>query len=84
MREIWVSIAIVVTVFVAYLWLEMNHVQVMAEIRFKRDKAHQELVVEKLREERLLLEARIRELEMTGSFITKEGVVYDQSIDPVN
>lgn len=56
----------------------------LKQIQFKRDKAHQELTVEKIREERLLLEARIRELEMTGSFITKEGIVYDQSIDPVN
>lgn len=55
-----------------------------AELKFKRDKAHQELVVQKIREERLLLEAKNTQLELTGSFITKEGIVYDQQIDPVN
>lgn len=55
-----------------------------AELKFKRDKTHQELVVQKIREERLLLEAKNKQLELTGSFITKEGIVYDQQIDPVN
>lgn len=64
--------------------IDQTHEQRMAEIKFKRDKAHQELLVEMVREKRLLKEARIRELEVTGSFITKEGIVCDQQIDKVN
>lgn len=70
--------------FILFMKINLNNNLAHAEIKFQRDKAHQELLVQKIREERLLKEARIRELEMTGSFITKEGIVYDQSLDKVN
>lgn len=70
--------------FILFMKMGRDNDLAQAELKFKRDKAHQELVVQKIREERLLLEAKNKQLELTGSFITKEGIVYDQQIDPVN
>lgn len=87
-RNKFIAIVVILgMLFVAIAWpsyMNQRYELKQAEIKFHRDKAHQELLVQKIREERLLKEARIRELEMTGSFVTKEGIVYDQSLDKVN
>jgi cell division protein FtsB len=70
--------------FIAFDYTSKQKAIALKQIQLTRDKANQELVVQKIREERLLLEAKNKQLELTGSFITKEGIVYDQQIDPVN
>lgn len=86
-NECLALVAIMLILFGSFTVFDHNTKQkevAMAALKLERDKANQALKVDKIREERLLLEARIKELEMTGSFITQEGIVYDQDIDPVN
>lgn len=86
-NECMALVAIMAILFGSFMLFDYNTKQkevAMAALKLERDKANQALKVDKIREERLLLEARIKELEMTGSFITREGIVYDQDIDPVN